>query len=219
MPFTQSFGGNSYLNINISSEEEVPPDFEERRRKDEAADVAMIGSPIDISDEDSLATAEPTIADRNAPSTIAAINQESKFKGGLMDLWGCHSGHGACTGSNQLKCYFGANGQPAKAGPDGRCDLCSSDSLTALYEDPRGQARITYLLKHLDGKNLKHAYARIKIVLGKAIQQDFQFRRQRALRRSLQRPKAMPKKSRRKAKQAAEASYTEAVSSVKLERK
>eukprot|EP00439_Symbiodinium_sp_Y106_P059747 s42_g8.t1 len=169
MPFPQCFGDNKHL--EIPSDEELPPDA---RNNDE---------PIDISSE------SDTKSEENIPD-----DSECRLRGGLRHLWGAHRGHGDCSGSNQLKCYFGSDDKPAKAGPDGRCDLCSGDSLAALNSDPLGQARITYLLKHLSGKKLQHAYVRVKLVLGAETMRAFEWRRTRALHRSLQRPKGKARK-------------------------
>ena len=155
MPFPQCSAGNNYL--EISSEEELAPDST-TNRDDPQAEAAGVthDQPIDNSDEG--IDARVNISE----------DSEYRLRGGLQHLWGAHRGHGDCMGSNQLKCYFGSKHHPAKAGPNGCCDLCSSDSLAALTSDPRGQARITYLLKHLEGKSLQHAYVRIKLVLGEA---------------------------------------------------
>ena len=180
MPFPQCFGDNKHL--EIPSDEELPPDA---RNKDVEAEVVSDTDeePIEISSE------SDTKSEENIPD-----DSEYRLRGGLQHLWGAHRGHGDCSGSNQLKCYFGSDDKPAKAGPDGRCDLCSGDSLAALNSDPLGQARITYLLKHLSGKKLQHAYVRIKLVLGEETMRAFEWRRTRALHRSLQRPKGKARK-------------------------
>ena len=176
MPFPQCSAGNNYL--EISSEEELAPDST-TNRDDPKAEAAGIthDQPIDNSDED--IDARVNISE----------DSEYRLRGGQQHLWGAHRGHGDCMGSNQLKCYFGSKHHPAKAGPNGRCDFCSSDSLAALTSDPRGQARITYLLKHVEGKSLQHAYVRIKLVLGEAAMHTFEWR-ERALYRSSQRRQA-----------------------------
>ncbi|CAE7446203.1 unnamed protein product, partial [Symbiodinium sp. CCMP2456] len=103
-------------------------------------------------------------------------------------IWREHTGFGLCRGSNQLPCSFGKDGLPAQAGPCSRCDLCSSDALEALHDGM--PQRVTHLLSNLHGKPLKHAFVRIKIVLGKAAEADYKMRRQRVLqRRNPHRPK------------------------------
>ena len=103
-------------------------------------------------------------------------------------LWDQHEGFGQCEGSNQLPCCFGADGSPANAAPNGRCDLCSKDNLKCLHEDLPQQ--ITHLLVNLKEKPLKHALVRIKLVLGDAAREDYSRRRERALhRRDPNRPK------------------------------
>lgn len=106
----------------------------------------------------------------------------------LRLLWEHHDEHGFCTGSNQLPCCFGVAGAPAGAGPGGRCDLCTTQVLEALHEDSTfGRARITHLLKQLEGKPLEHALIRVKLALGQEAQLDYAHRRARALYRGLQR--------------------------------
>ena len=106
----------------------------------------------------------------------------------LRLLWEHHDEHGLCTGSNQLPCCFGVAGAPAGAGPGGRCDLCTTQVLEALHDDGAfGRARITHLLKQLEGKPLEHALVRVKLALGEEAQLDYAHRRARALYRSLQR--------------------------------
>ena len=106
----------------------------------------------------------------------------------LSLLWGQRQDNGLCSGSNQLPCCFGESGNPAGAGPGGRCDLCTGHVLESLHEDGTfGQARITHLLKQLEGKPLEHALVRIKLVLGEQAKLDYAHRRSRALYRSLQR--------------------------------
>ena len=179
MPFPQCLGENQHL--QIPSDEEVPSDA--RNNDVEAELVNTDEEPIEISSESDTESKE-SIPD----------DSERRLRGGLRHLWGAHEGHGDCSGSNQLKCYFGSEDKPAKAGPDGRCDLCSADSLAALNSDPLGQGRITYLLKQLSGKKLQHAYIRIKLVLGEETMRAFEWRRTRALHRSLQRPKGKARK-------------------------
>ena len=96
-------------------------------------------------------------------------------------LWDELAGHGLCGGSNQLPCCFGNNGLPANAGPDGRCDLCSGDSMRALRDQM--PQRLTRILVKLEGKPLQHALIRIKLMLGESAKDDYQHRRDRALRR------------------------------------
>ena len=101
---------------------------------------------------------------------------------------GPRKGFGQCEGSNQLPCCFGADGSPANAAPNGRCDLCSKDNLKCLHEDLPQQ--ITHLLVNLKDKPLQHALVRIKLVLGDAAREDYSRRRERALhRRDPNRPK------------------------------
>ena len=96
-------------------------------------------------------------------------------------LWGELEGHGSCTGSNQLPCCFGKDGHAASAGPDGRCDLRSSESTLALHgEMPQ---RLTHLLTQLEGKPLQHALVRVKLVLGEDVKDMYEKNRARALHR------------------------------------
>ena len=96
-------------------------------------------------------------------------------------LWGELEGHGSCTGSNQLPCYFGKDGHAASAGPDGRCDLCSSESMLALHSEM--PQRLTHLLTRLEGKPLQHALVRVKLVLGEDVKNMYEKNRARALHR------------------------------------
>ena len=111
---------------------------------------------------------------------------------GCSMLWGELSGHGLCKGSNGLPCYFGENGHPANAGPNGRCDLCSGEAMRGLHEHM--PQRLTHILTKLQGRPLQHALIRIKLVLGESIKNDYQHRRDRALhRRNPDRPTRGPR--------------------------
>ena len=116
----------------------------------------------------------------------------SKKRRGCQMLWGELEGHGSCKGSNQLPCYFGKDGHAASAGPDGRCDLCSSECMLALHREM--PQRLTHLLTQLEGKPLQHALVRVKIVLGEDAKNMYEKNRARALhRRDPDRPTRGPR--------------------------
>ena len=96
-------------------------------------------------------------------------------------LWGELEGHGSCAGSNQLPCYFGKDGHAASAGLNGRCDLCSVESMRALRSEM--PQRLTHLLTQLEGKPLQHALVRVKLVLGEGVKDMYKKNRARALHR------------------------------------
>ena len=130
---------------------------------------------IEISSEKEAGPSSATVAaagdvpdDRVVPPTFHA-------------MWGPHTGFGLCTGSNQLPCYFGLDGTPTNAGPDGRCDLCSADALAGLHDGM--QQRITHLLTQLTAKPLQHALIRIGEILGPEARADYKMRRDRALKK------------------------------------
>ena len=155
MAFSRSFGNVAQSEpVNISSSED--------------------------SDSDSVQTDAAT-APVSVPTSEAAA---SRMKGALRELWLSSEDCGFCTGSNQLPCCFGPSGEPARAEANGRCDLCCTAALQALDEAPRGQARITHLLKNLNGKPLLHGYARIGIALGEKARDKYKFRRERAIARA-----------------------------------
>lgn len=150
---------------------------------------------------DSVILLDPSSAEDNEEANRPAVKVEktgsddtgSKKRKACDMIWREHTGFGLCRGSNQLPCSFGKDGLPAQAGPCSRCDLCSSEALEALHDGM--PQRVTHLLSNLHGKPLKHAFVRIKIVLGKAAEADYKMRRHRVLqRRNPHRPKRAPRK-------------------------
>ena len=138
-------------------------------------------------------SARPPVAARGEESETPAPNPSGTAKRKACHmLWDELAGHGLCGGSNQLPCCFGNDGLPANAGPDGRCDLCSGDSMRALHDQM--PQRLTHILVKLEGKPLQHALVRIKLVLGEGAKDDYNHRRDRALhRRNPDRPTRGPR--------------------------
>ena len=192
MAFAHSFGNNRCVDIDVSS------DDGEAVLANEAASSALEedSSVLDILDSNTATNKEEVLSMSCETEEDDPPAPTSRMKGALKELWLSSENCGLCTGSNELRCYFGQKGQAANAEPGGRCDLCSSASLRALHEHPRGQARITYLLKNLTEKPLLHGYARIAIALGEEAREMYRFRRERALYRTAQRAKAKSRRSR-----------------------
>lgn len=164
-------------NTNQNPEESAEPSKEGSAKRKRT-----VLAPVKLEKVDSKSYA-PT-EDEGSCKTQRTIQKHAQ----LSLLWGQRQDNGLCSGSNQLPCCFGESGNPAGAGPSGRCDLCTGHVLESLHEDGTfGQARITHLLKQLEGKPLEHALVRIKLVLGEQAKLDYAHRRSRALYRSLQR--------------------------------
>ena len=169
MAFSRSFGNADQSEpVNISSSGES--DSVEKDAADPAEPVNL-GSSSESDSVQKDAAAAPV----SVPTSEAAA---SRMKGGVRELWLPSEDCGFCTGSNQLPCCFGPNGEPARAEPNGRCDLCCTAALQALDGAPLGQARITHLLKNLNGKPLLPGYARIGIALGEEARDKYKFREQ-----------------------------------------
>ncbi len=151
---------------------------------------------IDISsDEEAPAGQSATesvaeTSDKNRASTLSEA--PPTYTVGARGLWGGHAGE-QCSGSNQLPCCFGPNGQPAAAGHNGRCDLCSGEVIEMLH--CQMQQRLTHLIVELTGKPLEHALIRLKMILGAEASEMYRRRRERALhRRRADRPRRGPRK-------------------------
>ena len=99
----------------------------------------------------------------------------------LRELWGAHEGFGWCIGVGKQTCKFGSDGKRARAGPSGMCDLCDPDALHDLYDNC--QARLTHLLRELEGNARTKGMQRVRKVLGADIAKDFENRVRRAARR------------------------------------
>jgi len=124
--------------------------------------------------------AEPVVIDISSEEDNAQETSQP-LAAFLKAMWRDHEGHGACTGSNELPCCFGKDGQAANAGPDGRCDLCSGPTIRMLHEHSYAHRRLTFLLKQLHGRPLLHALVRIKLVLGPEARDIYRKRRMAAL--------------------------------------